>query len=407
MTWDEYEQFAFALDLKKKKRDGVDLEKQTELEKRADAVTRPTPPYADETFGFGRSGQPVICITHHAAMEYCRWLSEKTGKIYRLPTETEWEYACRAGTKTAYFWGDDPAKIDEFAWYVNNAEKPMPVGKKKAEPVGPLRHPRQRPRVVPRPLRRRCIQAVRDGQAGRGARRSCPTPRSTPTLPGAARGTTMPSCSARRPGGLQHRVERPGPAAPPEHLVAHRRDFGRISRRSTLERARQPERPQVASRQRQDHSLDRPCSKYPYARDGNPPGRTVFHRSGLNPTPRRMNHDRANPVESIFRLRAVISSRPSTAATVGLGMLTNAHAAGSDTIKVGLIGCGGRGSGAAENICEAAGTTYNVKIYALGDVVRGPPQELPRAACGKTMPARTSSTSPTTAASSASTPIRR
>ena len=60
--------------------------------------------------------------------------------------------------------------------------------------------------------------------------------------------------------------------------------------------------------------------------------------------------------------------KTSTAATIGLGMLSNAHAAGSDTIKVGLIGCGGRGSGAAEDICKAAGTTYNIKLYAMGDV---------------------------------------
>src|SRR6516225_2656682 len=59
--------------------------------------------------------------------------------------------------------------------------------------------------------------------------------------------------------------------------------------------------------------------------------------------------------------------KSSTAATLGLGLLSNAHAAGSDTIKVGLIGCGGRGSGAAENICEAAGTTYNIKLYAMAD----------------------------------------
>jgi predicted dehydrogenase len=58
----------------------------------------------------------------------------------------------------------------------------------------------------------------------------------------------------------------------------------------------------------------------------------------------------------------------STAATIGLGLLTNAHAAGSDSIKVGLIGCGGRGSGAAEDICKAAGTSYNVRLHAMGDV---------------------------------------
>ena len=72
--------------------------------------------------------------------------------------------------------------------------------------------------------------------------------------------------------------------------------------------------------------------------------------------------------KAILRLRGVISCKTSTAATIGLGLLSNAHAAGSDTIKVGLIGCGGRGTGAAENICEAAGTTYNIKLHAMGDV---------------------------------------
>jgi formylglycine-generating enzyme required for sulfatase activity len=136
VTWDEYDQFAFSLDLKKKKREGVDSTQQRESEQKADAITRPTPPYADETFGFGRKGQPVICITHHAAMEYCRWLSTKTGKIYRLPTEAEWEYAARAGTKTAYSFGDDAGPIGDYAWYVENAEKPQPIGKKKPNPWG-------------------------------------------------------------------------------------------------------------------------------------------------------------------------------------------------------------------------------------------------------------------------------
>src|SRR5436305_1488626 len=57
-----------------------------------------------------------------------------------------------------------------------------------------------------------------------------------------------------------------------------------------------------------------------------------------------------------------------TAGTAALNLVPNAFAKGSDTIKVGVIGCGGRGRGAAENICNAAGTSYNVKLYALGDV---------------------------------------
>ncbi|MBV8555669.1 MAG: formylglycine-generating enzyme family protein, partial [Planctomycetaceae bacterium] len=136
VTWDEYDQFAFSMDLRRKKSEGVDLAKQPEGEKAADAVTRPTPPYADETFGLGRRGQPVICITHHAAMEYCRWLSSQTGKVYRLPTEAEWEYACRAGSTTAYSFGDDPDKLQDYAWYVDNAEKPQPVGRKKPNAWG-------------------------------------------------------------------------------------------------------------------------------------------------------------------------------------------------------------------------------------------------------------------------------
>lgn len=136
VTWDEYDQFAFSMDIKRKKRENLDLKAQPETEKASDAVTRPTPPYADETFGFGRKGQPVICVTHHSAMEYCRWLSAKTGKAYRLPTEAEWEYACRAGTTTVYSFGDDPAKLEEYAWFVQNAEKPQAIGKKKPNPWG-------------------------------------------------------------------------------------------------------------------------------------------------------------------------------------------------------------------------------------------------------------------------------
>jgi formylglycine-generating enzyme required for sulfatase activity len=103
----------------------------------ADAVARPTKPYVEMSFGMGKDGYPAISMTQHACNIYCQWLSAKTGHYYRLPTEAEWEYAARAGTKTAYFWGDAPSQLGDYAWDADNSDmKYQKVGRKKPNPWG-------------------------------------------------------------------------------------------------------------------------------------------------------------------------------------------------------------------------------------------------------------------------------
>ena len=81
--------------------------------------------------------QPVVNVAWRDAVSFTTKLSERTGAAFRLPTEAEWEYAARAGSRTPYFFGDDPAAMDEYAWYSKNAgRKTHPVAQKRPNPWG-------------------------------------------------------------------------------------------------------------------------------------------------------------------------------------------------------------------------------------------------------------------------------